>query len=303
MIHAVYYDLGSLKSLSLCDSYEVMRIVKEIKEVKKVLNEKRLEGKIGLVPTMGALHQGHLSLVDECIKNNDFSVVSVFVNPTQFNDKTDLERYPRDLKKDCEMLLAVGCNLVFAPEVEDIYPEPDTRKFEFGTLESVMEGKHRPGHFNGVGQIVSKLFEIIEPSRAYFGMKDFQQLAVIKKLVKDYLYPVEIIPCPIVREKDGLAMSSRNLLLDKEKRKAAPFIYKILKEVTMLSTNKSPQELKKMVAEAFNESEELELEYFDIVDDITLQSVSELSEDRPSTACIAVHAGKIRLIDNVQINT
>lgn len=278
-----------------------MKVVNTISNLKVILHEKREQGSIGFVPTMGALHEGHISLVEESVKGNDFTVASIFVNPTQFNDKTDLERYPRDLKKDCDLLELAGCNLVFAPSVQEMYPEPDSRVFNFGNLENVMEGSFRPGHFNGVGQIVSKLFDAVEPTRAYFGLKDFQQLAVIKKLVRDYNYDVEIVPCAIMREEDGLAMSSRNMLLEKNKREASPFIYKTLQEVVSQSSYKTPSELKNFVVEAFSNNSELELEYFEIVDDITLQPVITFKAETHTTACIAVHAGKIRLIDNIQI--
>ncbi len=278
-----------------------MKVVNTIAELKAILNPKQGNESIGFVPTMGALHNGHLSLVEQCVQGNDFTVTSIFVNPTQFNDKSDLERYPRDLKKDCQMLESVGCNLVFAPSVNEMYPEPDTRTFDFGSLETVMEGRFRQNHFNGVGQIVSKLFDAVEPSRAYFGLKDFQQLAVIKKLVRDNNFKVEIVPCAIIRENDGLAMSSRNVLLEERKRKAAPFIYEMLKFTVNESSRKSPKELKDLMKEAFLKNSELDLEYFEIVDNETLQPVNAFRSETPTTACIAVHAGKIRLIDNIQI--
>src|SRR5690554_1193475 len=203
-----------------------MILVKTIKELKEYLGELRKNGSVGLIPTMGALHNGHLSLVNEAVRENPVVVVSIFVNPTQFNDPNDLRRYPRNLDADLKMLEPTGCDLVFAPEAEEIYPEPDSyrEKFDFGQLEKVMEGKHRPGHFNGVAQVVSKLFHIVEPNKAYFGLKDFQQLAIIKKMVQMLKMPVEIVPCPIIREESGLAMSSRNELLSAEERKNAALI-------------------------------------------------------------------------------
>ena len=201
------------------------------KELLAVLEIYRNEGKvIGFVPTMGALHEGHLSLVKDSKKNSDITVVSIFVNPTQFNDPEDLKRYPRTLEKDLDLLKSVNCDLVFAPSVEEIYPEPDTRKFDFGYLESIMEGAKRPGHFNGVGQVVSRLFDIVQPHKAFFGMKDFQQVAIIKNMVKQLNYSVEIISCPIVREENGLAKSSRNTLLEENYKKNAPHIYATLKK-------------------------------------------------------------------------
>ena len=200
-----------------------------IDETRKFLSVFRKQGKsIGLVPTMGALHEGHLSLIDASLRSNDITVISIFVNPTQFNDRKDFEKYPRDLDKDLELIRLKGCDLVFAPSEEEIYPEKDTRVFDFGTLDKYMEGKYRPGHFNGVAQIVSRLFDIIEPDRAYFGEKDFQQLVIIKNLVQQLNLPVEIVPCPIIRESDGLAMSSRNRLLTPEQRKSASKISKVL---------------------------------------------------------------------------
>lgn len=278
-----------------------MQIESKISAIQNILDKKRSEGSIGFVPTMGALHNGHLSLIKESVKENSYTVASVFVNPTQFNDKSDLDRYPRDLDKDCEMLESAGCDLVFAPDAQEMYPEPDNRSFDFGLLETVMEGKHRPGHFNGVGQVVSKFFDYVKPDKAYFGLKDFQQLAIIKKLVSDFNYPVEIVSCAIIRENDGLAMSSRNMLLEQNKRNEAPIIYKTLIDVVKWSSVHSLSEITQKVVGKFISNPELELEYFEIVDDVSLQSLSELSEGVGVTACIAVHAGKIRLIDNIQI--
>lgn len=278
-----------------------MKIVNTISELRAILEKLNDKTSVGFVPTMGALHEGHLSLVRQSVEGNDYTVASIFVNPTQFNDKSDLEKYPRNLQRDCNLLKSAGCNFVFAPTVEEMYPVPDTRMFNFGELENVMEGKFRPGHFNGVGQIVSKLFDIVEPTRAYFGLKDFQQLAVIKKLVRDYDYKVEIIPCAILREADGLAMSSRNMLLENKKREAAPFIYEMLKKVASNEFGHTPDEIKKGISKVFSENSELDLEYFEIVEDKTLKSINEFRPEVSVTACIAVYAGKIRLIDNIQI--
>jgi pantoate--beta-alanine ligase len=277
-----------------------MQLITSIQELKQIVRNSKSSGKVGFVPTMGALHSGHISLAKKSTSENYFTIVSIYVNPTQFNDKADLKRYPRDLEKDMKLLESSGCNLVFAPTDSEMYPNPDTRKFNFGKLETVMEGKFRPGHFNGVAQIVSKLFDAVEPDRAYFGIKDFQQLAVIQKLVHDYSYPVEIVPCAIVREADGLAMSSRNMLLEPEKRIAAPFIYSTLKQVLLLAKTNSPDEIKEYVSNQFKLYPDLNLEYFEIVDNENLQPISEFTANIPCSACIAVFAGKIRLIDNIQ---
>ncbi len=279
-----------------------MILVKTKDELHHQLAAFRGRGTVGLVPTMGALHAGHISLVSRAVSENSATVVSVFVNPTQFNDANDLKRYPRNLEADMELLRPTGCNIVFAPEVEEIYPKPDTRKFDFGALEKIMEGKHRPGHFNGVGQVVSKLFDIVNPHKAYFGLKDFQQLAVIKKLVKMMESPVEIVPSPIIREKNGLAMSSRNELLPKEARENAGLIFKTLTEAKNLTGRKSVEELKKWVIATINKNHWLNVEYFEVVDDENLRPVKSWEEKSNKVGCIAVHAGHIRLIDNIVLN-
>lgn len=259
-------------------------------------------GTIGFVPTMGALHKGHISLVEKAVKENDIVVVSIFVNPTQFNDKSDLERYPRNLDADLKLLEKTGCHIVFAPGVDEVYPEPDTRKFNFGSLETVMEGKHRPGHFNGVAQVVSKLFDMVRPNKAYFGLKDFQQLAVIKSMVRQLNLSVEIVPCPIIREKSGLAMSSRNELLTPEERQNAATISETLFQSKELTGKKSVHELKKWVIETINKNPFLTVEYFEIVDDMQLQPVNSWDEKNIKVGCVAVYCGKVRLIDNVVFN-
>lgn len=260
----------------------------------------RKEGKtVGFVPTMGALHEGHLSLVKESKKNSDITVVSIFVNPTQFNDPEDLKRYPRTLEKDLNLLKSVDCDLVFVPSVTEIYPEPDTRKFDFGYLESIMEGAKRPGHFNGVGQVVSRLFDIVQPNKAFFGMKDFQQVAIIKNMVKQLNYPIEIIPCPIIREESGLAKSSRNTLLEENYKKNAAHIYATLKKACTFVPEMKVEELKNWITNEINSNPFLETEYVEIVDDTTLKIVEDWSESGTKVACVAVYAGKIRLIDNI----
>jgi len=281
--------------------YSKMQVVKHINELRAVLNDKQKEGlSIGFVPTMGALHQGHLSLVEEAGKQSGFVVVSIFVNPTQFNDKSDLERYPRNLQKDVDLLEPTSCKLVFAPEPEEIYPEPDTRQFNFGTLEQVMEGRFRPGHFNGVAQVVSRLFEIVQPNKAFFGLKDFQQLAIINEMVKKLNLPVQIVSCPIIRETDGLAMSSRNLLLNPEQRNAAVHISATLFKAANKTTELTVEELRQWVIETINENEYLNTEYFEIVNETTLLPVKSWDDQGSKVGCIAVHCGKIRLIDNVK---
>jgi len=281
-----------------------MQVVKHITDLQTLLNIKKKEGlKIGFVPTMGALHEGHLSLVEKAGKETDFVVVSIFVNPTQFNDKGDLERYPRDLNKDVALLAPTPCQLVFAPEADEIYPEPDTRQFHFGTLEQVMEGKFRPGHFNGVAQVVSRLFDIVKPDKAFFGQKDFQQLAIINEMVRKLNIPVEIVACPIIRESDGLAMSSRNMLLSTEQRKNAVHISATLFEATNKTGDLTVEQLCQWVINRINENEFLNTEYFEIVNEATLLPVKSWDEDCNKVGCIAVHCGKIRLIDNVKFQT
>jgi pantoate--beta-alanine ligase len=277
-----------------------MQIVKHINDLQPILNDQRKKGlSIGFVPTMGALHNGHLSLVEIAREQTDFVVVSIFVNPTQFNDKGDLSRYPRDLQKDVDLLSESPCQLVFAPEPEEIYPESDTRQFNFGMLEQVMEGEFRPGHFNGVAQVVSKLFDIIQPDKSFFGQKDFQQLAIIRELVRKLELPVEIVSCPIIREADGLAMSSRNMLLSQEQRKNAAHISATLFEAANKTNDLSVDELCRWVIHRINQNEYLNAEYFSIVNEKTLLQVNNWSDPGKKIGCIAVHCGKIRLIDNI----
>lgn len=278
-----------------------MQKITKISELKTLLTALRKEGKLGFVPTMGALHPGHLSLVTKSLSECENTIVSIFVNPTQFNNADDLKNYPRDFDQDSRLLEQIGCRYIFAPEVEEMYPESDLRNFDFGDLDKTMEGEHRPGHFNGVGQIVSKLFDAVEPDRAYFGEKDFQQLAIIRELTRQLQYPIEIIACPTFREKDGLAMSSRNQLLNPEKRAAAPIIFQVLSEVKSRVKTSTIKEVKEYVESAFSNSEHLELEYFQIVDSLSLHEVSNWEGAKHLTACIAAFAGKVRLIDNIQL--
>ena len=278
-----------------------MKIVNSIQELKRYLAEERQHNKqIGFVPTMGALHNGHLSLVKRCVEENDVCVVSVFVNPTQFNDKNDLATYPRTLDKDCTLLEPAGCDYVFAPTEAEMYPEPDTRTFDFGTVSAVMEGARRPGHFNGVAQIVSKLFYAVEPDNAYFGVKDFQQIAVIRAMVKQLNIPVKINACPILREDDGLALSSRNVRLTPEQRQKAPLIARTLKESTNFAAGKSVQEVIDYVVNTINADPVMRVEYYEIVDGNTMESIKNWSDTDYAVGCITVYCGEVRLIDNIK---
>lgn len=277
-----------------------MQVLSTINELVTLIdNLKKKNKKIGFVPTMGALHEGHLSLIKESEKCSDATVVSIFVNPTQFNDPEDFKRYPRTLEEDIRLLETLNCDIIFTPSAEEIYPEPDKRKFDFGYLESVMEGARRPGHFNGVAQIVSRLFNLVQPDKAFFGMKDFQQIAIIKEMVKQLKYKIEIIPCPIVRDENGLALSSRNALLDEEHKKNAPHIYTTLKKARNLVSKMKVNELKQWITDEINSNTFLKTEYVEIVDYATLKITNDWSEPGDKVACVAVFAGKIRLIDNI----
>lgn len=258
--------------------------------------------KIGLVPTMGALHQGHASLVKQCVADNDITIVSVFLNPTQFNDPKDLERYPRTFEEDCNILNEVGADIVFAPTPKEMYPTPDNRHFEFPPTSTVMEGAKRPGHFNGVCQVVSRLFYITKPHNAYFGEKDWQQICVIKQLIKYLNLDINIIECPIIREKSGLAMSSRNALLTSKERAIAANIYRILKESVTKKDSLSVDELQQEVINSINAIDQLEVEYFEIVDGNTLETVHSWNDSPYIVGCITVYCGAtpIRLIDHIK---
>ena len=278
-----------------------MLIIHKISELQSQLQAERQKGHtIGLVPTMGALHEGHASLVRRSVSENDVTVVSIFLNPTQFNDKADLERYPRTLEADCQLLEQCGAQIAFAPSVEEIYPEPDTRTFSYPPTDSVMEGAMRPGHFNGVCQIVSKLFSYTNPDRAYFGEKDFQQIAVIKRMVADLGFKLQIVPCPVIREESGLARSSRNTLLAADERVLAANIYRVMKE--SLTLNASVQQTHDYVVDAINAIDGLEVQYFSIVDGDTLADVSSWEESNSIVGCITVFCGSkpIRLIDHIR---
>ena len=277
-----------------------MKVVNTVAELNAALAPLKREG-VGFVPTMGALHAGHRSLVERARRENDTVVVSVFVNPTQFNDKNDLKNYPRTPEADCAILEAAGADIVFMPTVEVIYPEPDTRQFDFGMVDKVMEGATRPGHFNGVAQVVSRLFALVNPARAYFGEKDFQQIAVIKAMVEQLAIDIEIVECAIVRGEDGLALSSRNELLTPEHRAAAPHIYATISQCAAKMESMSPEELTNWVVLTIDENPLLKTIYFEAVDARTMQRVEKWSDSERIQGCCAVQAGNIRLIDNIRI--
>lgn len=276
-----------------------MRTINSVSELKDTVKMLKSQGKsVGLVPTMGALHEGHISLVTRCRKENDVVVVSVFVNPTQFNNKEDLRTYPRTEEADKRLLEAAGCDVVFMPTVEEVYPEPDNRVFNLGPVAEVMEGAMRPGHFNGVAQIVSKLFMYVEPDRAYFGEKDFQQIAVIREMVRQEGFRLEIVPCPIVREADGLAKSSRNVRLTPENRAKAPAIAKALMEsVEYAKTHTVAETHDKVVVQITAAG--MEVEYYQIVDSLTMQAVDSWDDAPHINGCVTAYCGDVRLIDNI----
>ncbi|WP_289741723.1 pantoate--beta-alanine ligase [uncultured Duncaniella sp.] len=277
-----------------------MEIIRTVAELKAKLNAARENGSIGLVPTMGALHAGHLSLIERARRENDTVVVSVFVNPTQFNNPNDLATYPRTEEADTAMLCEAGVDYAFIPSVEEIYPEPDTRQFALGSVAEVMEGAMRPGHFNGVAQIVSKLFDFTRPTRAYFGEKDFQQIAVIRKMVELEGFDLEIVDCPIKREADGLAMSSRNVRLTPEQRAIAPAIHKALEGSLSWAADHSVEKTKRYVIDEINSFPQMEVEYYEIVDALTMQPVSDWAETDSAVGCVTVFCGDVRLIDNIK---
>jgi len=280
-----------------------MKILASIEALRACLASYREAGQtVGLVPTMGALHAGHASLVERCVRENGVTVVSVFVNPTQFNDKNDLENYPRDPEADSRLLQSLGATVMFAPDVREMYPVPDGRRFSYPPVDSVMEGARRPGHFNGVCQIVSKLFRIVRPDRAYFGEKDFQQIAVVRAMVKDLQLPVELCPCPIVREESGLALSSRNALLTEAERATAVNISRTLSESRAYAQTHDVAATRAYVIATLNAIDGLQVEYFEIVDGLSLQPVGAWDESDYVVGCITVYCGArpVRLIDNVK---
>lgn len=273
-----------------------MKIVKTVNDLTHSLAA--CDGTIGLVPTMGALHAGHLSLVERARQTTDNVVVSIFVNPTQFNDPNDLAKYPRTLQADCELLAAAGVDIVFAPTVDEVYPESQATnktEFDFGQLDSVMEGAHRPGHFAGVAQVVSRLFDLANPDFAFFGEKDFQQLAIIRSMEQQRAGRTTIIGCPIIRHADGLAMSSRNTLLDSDHRDAAPHIYKVLSN--MVESGGDPREIERQATIEIEKNPLLKVEYIEIVDKDSLQKIDRITKN--AQLCAAVYCGSVRLIDNI----
>lgn len=278
-----------------------MKIVDKTEDLRQLVDVYKQQGKtVALVPTMGALHAGHLSLVQQAKKDCDICVVSVFVNPTQFNNKEDLEKYPRTLEHDAELLKQNQADIVFAPSVAEVYPEPDTRQFDFGQLDKVMEGKYRPGHFNGVAQVVSRLFDMVKPHKAFFGEKDFQQLAIIRQMVKQLSLDVRIVGMPIVREANGLALSSRNERLSAEEKELATNIYKtLLWSKQQIFGKESVKETADRVIAAINSFDGLEVEYFEIVDGLSLQPIQDSSDSEYIVGCITVYCGAVRLIDNI----
>ncbi len=279
-----------------------MKVFNFIVDIQRFIEEKHNIGlKVGFVPTMGALHDGHLSLINRAKKENDIVVCSVFVNPIQFNNPADLEKYPRTPEKDIEKLQCAGCDAVFMPSAEEMYPEKVEDHYDFGDLERVMEGACRPGHFNGVAIVVRKLFEIVTPNRAYFGEKDFQQLAIINKMVKDLNMNLEIVPCPIVRENDGLAMSSRNVRLNETERAIAPKIFATLNDAVSKKDMMSPAEMKSYALAKYSEIKEFDVEYVEITDEINLKSIENWNECEHARIFVALQLGPVRLIDNVRI--
>ncbi len=278
--------------------------VEKINDLKSWVKDQRLRGRsIGFVPTMGALHEGHLALVKRAVSENDKVVSSIFVNPLQFNRPDDLEKYPRSLASDLEMLESAGCHLAFCPGAKEMYPAPEIKVYDFGELDKVMEGRHRPGHFNGVAIVVKKLFDLVEPHRAYFGQKDYQQLQVIRALVAAENMNVEIVACPTVREPDGLAMSSRNRRLTPSQRREAPKIFRALDNARNMYPGTGVDVIKAMVINEINASAHLEVEYFEVSDAETLLPLTSPGQNQKLVACIAVNAGNVRLIDNVLFNS
>lgn len=280
-----------------------MEVIEQVSALRAIVTALRCGGKrIGFVPTMGALHEGHLQLLRASARENDITICSVFVNPTQFNNASDYKLYPRTLEQDTSLLQTVGCDYLFAPSAEEIYPQQSVLQFSFGALEAVMEGAHRPGHFNGVATVVSKLFHIVQPHKAYFGQKDLQQVAIVRQLVKALSFDLELVCYPTVREADGLAMSSRNKRLSDTQRRQAPQLYKTLQMAAANLKQKPVAVIKSDVSQQLQQVEELELEYFEIVDSLTLQPLQDISGQEEVALCIAAFVGEVRLIDNMLVN-
>jgi pantoate--beta-alanine ligase len=280
-----------------------MLVLHKITEIRSVISEEKRKGKtIGFVPTMGALHPGHISLINFSKQQTDITVCSIFVNPTQFNNQADLKHYPRTPDADIKLLEAAGCDILYMPEVSDVYPENDNRKFDFGYLDTILEGATRPGHFNGVGQVVSILLEGVKPDKAFFGSKDYQQVMVVKSLVKQLSLQVEIIPCPILRESDGLAMSSRNTRLSPEERKIAALIPQWMQEAITIIKKKGIEAAKQFINEKVSKIPEMKLDYYEVCDSETLKPISEITPNEKAVTLIAVFVGNIRLIDNWMVD-
>jgi len=279
-----------------------MEIFTTIAEARNYILKAKSSGRtIGFVPTMGALHAGHLALINRASAENDVSVASIFVNPIQFNNKSDLAKYPRPIDNDIQKLVEIGCDVLFNPDELEMYPEPVFDKYEFGQLDKVLEGKYRPGHFNGVAVVVRKLFEIITPDKAYFGMKDYQQLRIIQTLTSGLRLPVEIVPCPTIREKDGLAMSSRNVRLTQNQRRIAPVIYRILNGIKENAGKMTVNEAEIWAVSKLNKYDEMTVEYLSVVDAETLLPINDWSDSQKCIVCTAVFLGEVRLIDNLMI--
>lgn len=280
-----------------------MEVIEQVSALRAIVTALRCGGKrIGFVPTMGALHEGHLQLLRASARENDITICSVFVNPTQFNNASDYKLYPRTLEQDISLLQTVGCDYLFAPSAEEIYPQQSVLQFSFGALEAVMEGAHRPGHFNGVATVVSKLFHMVQPHKAYFGQKDLQQVAIVRQLVRALSFDLELVCYPTVREADGLAMSSRNKRLTDAQRQQAPQLYKALQLAAANLQQKSIEAIKSEVAQQLQQVEELKLEYFEIADPHTLQPLQDVSGQEEVALCIAAFLGEVRLIDNMLVN-
>ncbi|MCK9450647.1 MAG: pantoate--beta-alanine ligase [Bacteroidales bacterium] len=279
-----------------------MKVFEHKNSLQAAIEAEKIAGKsIGFVPTMGALHQGHLELMRQAKKETDILVVSIFVNPIQFNNPADLENYPRTLETDKALLETVDCDYLFAPDVDEMYPQPDTTVYRFGKLASVMEGAFRPGHFNGVAVVVKKLFEMVNPDKAFFGEKDFQQLAIIKAMTKQLSLPVEIVPCATVRESDGLAMSSRNRRLSTDERQLAPRIHQILSKAATLRNVLSPHEMQQYAKNELDKIDVFNLEYVAVADDVDLQSFEHWNSVLGARIFVALQLGNVRLIDNIRI--
>jgi pantoate--beta-alanine ligase len=303
MIVQNYAKLNHIQSLLVALRAGAVLIFTKIPDLQAFLTESRAQSKtIGFVPTMGALHEGHISLIKASANSCSLTICSIFVNPTQFNNPEDLKRYPRMPEKDAKMLEKEGCDVLFLPSVQEMYPTGGKEEFHFGNQGKVLEGAFRPGHFNGVAQVVKRFFEIIGPAKAFFGSKDYQQVLIVQDLVKQLRMPVEIIACPTKREADGLAMSSRNTLLTADERATASIIPTLINEAAKIARVKGVEESKKFVQKQINSKADMKLDYFEICDPESLQSISDLKKNQQAVALIAVYVGKIRLIDNLIFN-